>query len=199
MIAPIAAVFLTLLPSPAIAGGFQLSVETPGKSNDANLKGGVLVVRTYGCYRPADARLSATAEGLIGGRRRTVPLELHPIDSGGYAIRQQWPQEGTWVLALTGDYNGMTCSVLVELGPAGKVLPGTRLIEGRAAGVHAKSARRKWVAADIDSALRTASGLTISTSDEPETSTPLKAMSLLAGGLGAFVAITFATLRRSRG
>jgi hypothetical protein len=191
---------LIALPSPTFAGGFQLSVETPNKSSDPKLTDVVLVARTYGCHQPADAKLSATAEGLVGGKRQSLNVALNSIESGVYAIKQQWPAEGTWVLALTGDYNGMTCSVMIELGPNGKVLPGTRLAEGNATGVHAKSARRKWLAADIDSALRTTSGLTGQTSDEPESAqSPLKAISLLLGGLGAVVAGGVARARRKRG
>jgi hypothetical protein len=197
-IAPLAIALLIAVP--AFAGGFQLSVETPNKSNDQKLTDVVLVARTYGCHQPADAKLSATAEGLVGGKRQSLPVELSSIESGVYAIKQQWPAEGTWVLALTGDYNGMTCSVMIELGPNGKVLPGTRLAEGNTTGVHAKSARRKWIAADIDSALRATAGFTGQTSDEPESAqSPLKAISLLIGGLGAVVAGGVARAWRKRG
>jgi len=198
--AALAIALLIALPSPTFAGGFQLSVETPNKSSDPKLTDVVLVARTYGCHQPADAKLSATAEGLAGGKRQSLPVELSSIESGVYAIKQQWPAEGTWVLALTGNYNGMTCSVMIELGPNGKVLPGTRLSEGNPIGVHAKSARRKWVAADIDTALRTTPGVTGQTSEEPESAqSPLKAISLLIGGLGAVVASGLARARRKRG
>lgn len=202
-IAPTAALAIALviaLPSPTFAGGFQLSVETPNKSSDPKLTDVVLVARTYGCHQPADAKLSATAEGLVGGKRQSLTIALSSIESGVYGIKQQWPAEGSWVLSLTGDYNGMTCSVMIELGPNGRVLPGTRLAEGNATGVHAKSARRKWLAADIDSALRTTSGFTGQTTDEPESAqSPLKAISLLLGGLGAVVVGGVARARRKRG
>ena len=197
--AALAIALLISLPSPAFAGGFQLSVETPNKSIDPKLADAVLIARTYGCHQPADAKLSATAEGLVGGKRQSLPVELRSIESGVYAIKQQWPTEGKWVLALTGDYNGMTCSVMVDLGPGGKVLPGTRLAEGNFTGVHAKSARRKWVAADIDAALRTTAGTTSQTSEDPESAmSPLKAISLLIGGLGAVVVGGVARSRRKR-
>ena len=149
-----------LVSSSALAGGFQLSVETPSTSSDQT-KDAVLVARTYGCHQPADAKISASAEGLVSGKRQSIPLDLHSIGSGVYAIKQQWPSEGTWVLTLTGAYNGMTCSVLVELGPNGQVLPGTRLEEGSLKGVHAKAVRRQWIASDIDTALRSAAGLIV--------------------------------------
>lgn len=159
-LASLSSALLLTIASPALAGGFQLSIETPAGSADPRMKDVVLIARTYGCHQPADAKLSATAEGIVSGERKSLPLELHSIGSGVYAIKQQWPSLGTWVLALTGAYNGMTSSVLVELGPNGTVLPGTRLDEGNLKGVHARGARRSWIAAGIDSALQAPAGTT---------------------------------------
>lgn len=183
--------------SSASAGGFQLSVETPSGS-DPQMKDIVLLARTYGCHQPADAKLSATAEGLVNGARKSVALELRSIGSGVYAIKQQWPSEGTWVVALTGAYNGMTSSVLVELGPNGKVLPGTRLDEGAMKGVHAKGARRQWVAAEIDKALQSP-GLTSEVLDDADQTgvSPLGKIAWLVGGASA-VSIGFVALARRR-
>ena len=141
-LASLGSALLLAIATPALAGGFQLSIETPAGSADPQMKGVVLIARTFGCHQPADAKLSATAEGFVNGNRKSMPLELRSIGSGVYAIKQEWPSEGTWVLALTGAYNGMTSSVLVELGPNGTVLPGTRLDEGNLKGVHARGARR---------------------------------------------------------
>src|SRR5205085_5447596 len=97
------------------AGGFQLGVEAPDAAK-TNLKDAVLVVRTFGCHQPADANVTVTAEGIVNGRRQSVPVELRADAKGIYSIRQQWPAEGKWVLVLTGAYNGMTSTVFVELG-----------------------------------------------------------------------------------
>ncbi|HKA22308.1 MAG TPA: hypothetical protein VKN18_28780 [Blastocatellia bacterium] len=185
--------------STATAGGFYLSVETPGSPIEPQLKDVVLIARVSGCHQPADAKLSATAEGLVNGARKSVPLELRSIGSGVYGIKQQWPSEGTWVLALTGAYNGMTTSALVELGPNGKVLPGTRLEEGSMKGVHAKGARRAWIAADIDAALKSPSAANSEASNQPDqhSASPLGSISLMIAGVSASVfAIGF--IRRSR-
>ncbi len=198
-LASLGAAFLLTISSSALAGGFQLSVETPSSSSDAQMKDAVLIARTFGCHQPADAKLSATAEGLVNGARKSVALELRSIGSGVYAIKQQWPSEGTWVLALTGAYNGMTSSVLIELGPNGKVLPGTRLQEGALKGTHARGARRQWIASDIDAALRTTAGLTSETSGEPDTPilSPLGPITWLLAGLGAS-AVSIGFVARSR-
>ncbi|MDQ3255723.1 MAG: hypothetical protein M3R15_17800, partial [Acidobacteriota bacterium] len=83
---------LTFAPQ-ALAGGFHLSVEIPPTDN-SQFKNAVLLVRPYGCKKPSDATLSATAEGVVKGERRTVPLRLTSISEGVYAIRQEWPAEG---------------------------------------------------------------------------------------------------------
>ncbi len=198
-LASLGSAMLLAIALPAFAGGFQLSVETPNGSGDPKLKDVVLITRTYGCHQPADAKLSATAEGLINGNRKSVPLELRSIGSGVYALKQQWPSEGTWVLALTGAYNGMTSSVMVELGPNGKVLAGTRLEEGNLKGVHAKGARRAWVAEDIDSALRSTAGITSQAPGEQDRSAPslFGPSTFLLAGLGASVCM-ISLMRRAR-
>ena len=185
--------------STAMAGGFGLSVETPGSSVEPQLKDVVLIVRTYGCHQPADAKLSATAEGIVNGARKSVALELRSIGSGVYGIKQQWPSEGTWVLALTGSYNSMNGSVLVELGPNGKVLPGTRLEEGSMKGVHAKGARRAWIAADIDAALKSPGAVNSEASNQPDDrrASPLGSITLAIAGVSASV-LAIGFVRRSR-
>jgi hypothetical protein len=191
------AILLTIA-SPALAGGFQISVETPVQSNDAQLKDVVLIARTFGCFQPSDAKLSATAEGFVNGSRRSLPLELRSIGSGVFAIKKQWPSEGRWVLALTGSYNRMISSVLVELGPNGNVIPGTRLEAGYPKGVNAKSARRAWVSDDIDAALGSRGNIPSQTSNEEESvvTSRLAPITWFFAGLGGF-ALTIGFIKRN--
>ena len=67
------------------------------------VKNAVVMVRALVCVDPATARVTGTAEGIINGRRHTVPLRLVPSPTPGvYAVQQQWPAEGQWVLHLAG-------------------------------------------------------------------------------------------------
>jgi hypothetical protein len=129
-----------------LAGGFHLSVEIPPPSSDSQLKEAVLLVRAYGCHQPSEAALSATAEGIVGGQRKSVPLELTSIEKGVYAIKRQWPAEGAWVLAITGTYLGRTSSALVELGPGGEVQARGRLIAPKSNGLSVRYFSRKLTA-----------------------------------------------------
>lgn len=188
--------------SVAMAGGFQLSVEAP-QTNNPQLKEAALVVRTFGCMTPADAVLTATAEGLVNGKRASLKLEMAQAATGVYTIKQQWPSEGFWVVAINGEYRGMTSNLLVELGPNGKVHPDTKLVEGARKGAHARGSNKKWATAEIESTLQALAEGKARASAEADTEvTPASSrpVTLLVAGLGAvvfligFVAIT----RRAR-
>lgn len=64
----------------------------------------VVAVRAVVCEDLATVRITGTAEGLVNGTRQSLPLTLTAVDPAAavYAIAQQWPQEGTWVLHLKG-------------------------------------------------------------------------------------------------
>ncbi len=105
-----------VLMAAAMPGGFALRVERPGAAHgDA-----VALVRADGCHQPSKAKVSGTAEGLVRGERRSVPLKLKAVAAGVYTVERQWPAEGAWVLAVTGTYRGLVSSVLIEVGPGGK-------------------------------------------------------------------------------
>jgi hypothetical protein len=108
--------------STALAGGFQLSVEVPPSPADPEFKNAVLLVRTFGCHQPTDATVSATAQGLVKGRRQTIKLQLKPTSKGVYALQQQWPSAGIWLIAINGSYLTGQGSALVELGQNGQVM-----------------------------------------------------------------------------
>ena len=183
------------------AGGFQLSVESASATSTHKTKDAVLFVQTYGCHTPADAAVTATAEGVVNGERRSLPLELVYDSTGVYALKQQWPSEGTWVLAITGEYNGLTSTLIVDLGPNGKVHPGTRMAPGERKGVHARLMQRKPTPAEIDSALKAVTGNVSQLSpDGPTDNTASQPAAWVVGGLGAFFFLAgFAALtRRSR-
>lgn len=133
----------------ALAGGFWITVEAPPSPSNGEFKEAVAVVRALGCHNPSDAAMSATAEGLVNGRRQSMPIRLTAMSKGVYAIKPQWPSQGVWVLAITGEYNGHTSSVLVELGSGGKV----QVTNGKGKGRFAEGIPRKFSAGEIDAAL----------------------------------------------
>ncbi len=86
-----------------LAGGFLLQVGNPSANPEAKAQHAVLVVRGYACTNPEKVTVTATAEGIVNGKRETIPLKLTTLSAQGtYALTRQWPEEGEWVIALVG-------------------------------------------------------------------------------------------------
>ena len=64
----------------ALAEGFTFTIGSPVASQDFQVKGAAFVFRTEGCAEPAKAQISATAEGLVKGARRSVVLKVDADD-----------------------------------------------------------------------------------------------------------------------
>ena len=102
----------------AMAGGFWVSIQNPSTVTDAVAKNAVVLVRADGCHNPAQASITATAEGRVNGVRRSIPLKLAPVaQPGTYAVMPQWPIEGAWVLHFNATYLGRDAGALVRLVP----------------------------------------------------------------------------------
>lgn len=105
--------------SSAWAQDFVLQVGPPIAGNAQPSKNSVFVVRPGGCAEPGRAQISATAEGLVDGRRRSVPMELWSLPTPGvHALPKKLPGggSGVWVISLVGTCAGKTAGALVSLG-----------------------------------------------------------------------------------
>jgi hypothetical protein len=108
------AVGVVLVPGTVFAGGQQIAAEISpdGKS---------VLVRTYRCGTPASVAVTGSAEGLVNGQRRRLPLTITRTDDPAvFSIARQWPDDGVWVLTLTGS-GQRSASALVELAPGPKL------------------------------------------------------------------------------
>jgi hypothetical protein len=84
-----------------VAGGFALEIGKPSANPGAQAKNAVLVVRGYACAAPEKTTVSARAEGVVNGKRESIPLKLISLSGEStYAITRQWPAEGKWVITL---------------------------------------------------------------------------------------------------
>jgi len=97
----------------ALAGGQQVTaaVRADGQS---------IVVRTYRCGTPKSLSLRGTAEGVGGGERRTLALEITRAEvEGVFNVARQWPAEGRWALVFTvGGSHNVSTLVTLEAGAA---------------------------------------------------------------------------------
>jgi hypothetical protein len=120
-------VLLAAATAHALLGGFGVSVTLP-KQDDPATKGAVLVVQPIGCHGPG-ASVSARAEGIENGVRRSIPLKLDPLPgrtSAGagdaFTVKRQWPKTGSWVLVFTAQKDKMQANALVRLDGKGEVI-----------------------------------------------------------------------------
>ena len=104
----------------AVAGGLWIAIQNPStlKDKDPVAARAVVLVRADGCHNPAEALMSGSAEGLVNGVRKSIPLKLERVSQPAtYAVAPQWPAEGVWVLNFKGTYLGRTTGALVEITP----------------------------------------------------------------------------------
>jgi len=125
------------------AGGFYLVLGNPDASPEARKLNAVLTIKADGCHDPTGAKLTATAFGIVNGERREIPLKLDALTSPGmFALAQQWPAEGRWVIRLVARNGEQFTNSLVTAGPNGVDR------------FHDKADHREFTAADVDAMLR---------------------------------------------
>lgn len=107
---------LFALSAAASAQEFALQVGPPVAGNAPSAKRAVLVVRPVGCADPAQAQITATAEGIVNGARRSMPLTLAALPTPGvHAIQPEWPSPGVWVVNLIGNCAGKSAGAIVSV------------------------------------------------------------------------------------
>lgn len=111
---------LAFLAAPLFAGGFFLQLGNPEANPEARKANAVLVVKATGCHDPATADITATAVGIVNGERRTIPLKVMRLSEvGAFALTQQWPKEGKWVIEIVGRNPTQFTNTLVTAGRDG--------------------------------------------------------------------------------
>ncbi len=140
---PVAAVLA--LAGQLMAGGFFLELGNPEASKQARQLNAALTVQVAGCHDPASAQVTAEAIGFVNGERRTIPLRVERLSKPGmFALAQQWPKEGNWVIHLVGRVDKMFTNSLIPAGPDGVDR------------YHAKAQYQEFTAGEVDAMLKAA-------------------------------------------
>jgi hypothetical protein len=99
---------------------FTFTLGSPVAAQDFHFKTAAFVLRTEGCAEPEKPQVSATAEGLVAGARRTVTVRVMPTAKPGvYAIAQTWSDEGKWVVTLKGECGARVAGAIVPMNAKG--------------------------------------------------------------------------------
>ena len=94
--------FAASAPVPKPVGPPWISIEYPVNPYDAATRDAFLVVHAFHHGTPTGFPVSGTAEGLVNGQRRTIKLEFQRASrEGEFALRKQWPDQGTWTLVIS--------------------------------------------------------------------------------------------------
>jgi len=126
-----------------MAGGFWLQVGNPEASPEAQKANAVVTVKVAGCHDPATATVTATAVGKTKGETKSIALTLTKLSGPGmYAIAQQWPKEGKWVIHVEARADQMVTSTIIPAGPNG------------VDHLHAKSEMRAFAPREVESLLQ---------------------------------------------
>ncbi|MBZ5618672.1 MAG: hypothetical protein LAQ69_08120 [Acidobacteriia bacterium] len=134
---------LLALAGQLLAGGFFLQLGNPEASAEARKNNAVVTIKATGCHDPATAQLIATAVGMVNGQRQSIPLTVTKLSEVGmFAISQQWPKEGKWVIELVAKNGEQFTNSLVAAGPNGV----DRL--------HAKANMKPFTASDVEAMLQ---------------------------------------------
>ena len=115
----IAVLASALLAAPLFAGALTLEVADPNANPDAQAKHAAVMVRTTACNSPEKTSVIATAEGIVAGKRQTIPLQVIALSAPGvFAVTRRWPREGVWTVrfvATNPDYKNYATGVVVPM------------------------------------------------------------------------------------
>jgi hypothetical protein len=113
----------------ALADGFTFVIGSPVAAQDFRSKTAAFALRIEGCADPSKSQVGGTAEGLVQGVRRSLPLRIMPTSKPGvYAIYQNWPAEGQWVANLKGTCGTAAAGAIVPIGPRGFIRESSKFL-----------------------------------------------------------------------
>ena len=109
--------------STALAGPPWIAIEYPANPFDATSRDAFLTVRTYHHGDLMAKTVTGTAEGVVNGKRQSIPLDIRPGSKQGmYVVRWQRPATGRWVLVINSGSQGIIdATAVVEISATGTV------------------------------------------------------------------------------
>lgn len=121
---------LSVVATPLLAGALLLELGNPSANPEALAKHAVVVARITACHSPEKTMVSATAEGVVNGMHKSIPLKVIPLSTAGtFAVTREWPEQGTWAIKLTAtnpDYRDYATSSVVPIANGSAQLNSTK-------------------------------------------------------------------------
>ena len=121
----LAAIASALIAAPAfgLKGPPWISIELPANPYDKSTRDAFLLVHAFHHGTAMGYIVSGTAEGIVGGERRSLKLDFAETSREGvHALKRTWPREGTWTLVIKANQGPDDAAMaVVDLGPDGDV------------------------------------------------------------------------------
>ncbi len=110
------------------AADFALTVGSPVAAGTATkVKSSLFAVRLEQCEDPAKAQITAMAEGVVNGTRKSEAVKLITTPSPGvFVVPQPW-DEGTWVISVQATCAEKKAGAIVPIGPTGFLRDSSRM------------------------------------------------------------------------
>jgi hypothetical protein len=169
------------LATAAHAGPPWISIELPANPHHPSTRNASLLVRAYHHSASLNAPLTGTAEGIVDGRRVSLPLELRPTHQPGvFALTTPLPKGGTWIMAISvTESTNAIATALVTVDTRGRIVavdvPSSRTRDGW-------MVPRRVDADDVEAALRAAHIAHSGGSETPRYGMAIVLPLLLVGG-----------------
>jgi hypothetical protein len=113
----------------AMADGFSFTIGSPVAAQEPQAKVAAFVFRTEGCAEPPKAQITAVAEGIVHGARRSVALKTATMQKPGvYAVFQTWGNEGNWVVVLKGVCESAVAGAIIPIGSKGFIRESSKFL-----------------------------------------------------------------------
>ncbi len=110
---------ISILVAPLFAGALRLEISNPATNQEALAKHAVLVVSTTACHSPEKTTVTASAEGVVNGMRKSIPLKVFALSTPGtFAVTRDWPDAGIWAIktvATNPEYQHYATSAVVPI------------------------------------------------------------------------------------
>ncbi len=133
---------LFCFPALAWAQTFTFEIASPVAAQDFATKSAAFVFRTAGCTE--SPQVSASAEGVVEGSRRTLPLKVtQSTKPGVYSVFQQWTG-GHWIVVLKGSCGSAQAGAIVPIGPRGFVRADSKFLSHPATAAEVEAALKAY-------------------------------------------------------
>lgn len=110
---------LSILAAPLFAGALRLEVGNPATNQEALAQHAVVVAWITACHSPKKTTVMATAEGVVNGMRKSIPLKVISLSApGSFAVTREWSNGGIWAIKMVAtnpEYKDYATSAVVPI------------------------------------------------------------------------------------